>query len=72
MKNFLKILCLALLIVELLFLEKLRIETPMLTESRIHRPETADTVSPAAPIPASSWVIGAAVSTVWALPSLST
>ena len=48
MKNFLKFLCLALLIVELLFLEKLRIETPMLTESRIRRETVAETLAPAA------------------------
>lgn len=42
MKNFLKITCLTLLIVELLFLEFLRIETPMLTESRINPPSASD------------------------------
>ena len=41
MKNFLKITCLVLLIAELLLLEKLRIETPMLTESRIKAPVAA-------------------------------
>ena len=41
MKNFLKITCLVLLIAELLLLEKLRIETPMLTESRIKAPAAA-------------------------------
>ena len=41
MKNFLKIACLVLLIAELLLLEKLRIETPMLTESRIKAPAAA-------------------------------
>ncbi len=43
MKNFLKITCVLLLVVELLFLEKLRIETPMLTASRLRPAETAQT-----------------------------
>ena len=56
MKNFLKITCLVLLIAELLLLEKLRIETPMLTESRIKAPAAASqTYSPEvvySPLPA--------------------
>ena len=45
MKNFLKIACLLLLIAELLFLEKLRIETPMLTQSRLKMPEAVQTAA---------------------------
>ena len=47
MKNFLKISCLLLLIAELLLLEKLRIETPTPTASRIKNPEpTAQAYQP--------------------------
>ena len=47
MKNFLKIACLVLLIAELLLLEKLRIETPMTTVSRLKTTsETAQTYTP--------------------------
>ena len=41
MKKFLKIACLVLLIAELLFLEKLRIETPMTTLSRLKTTDEA-------------------------------
>ena len=48
MKNFLKIACLVLLIAELLLLEKLRIETPMTTVSRVKTAgETVQTYTPA-------------------------
>ena len=47
MKNFLKIACLVLLIAELLLLEKLRIETPMTTVSRVKTAgETVQTYTP--------------------------
>ena len=45
MKNFLKITCLVLLMAELLLLIKLRIETPMLTQSRIQT-QAAQTAAP--------------------------
>ena len=48
MKNFLKIACLLLLVAELLFLEKLRIETPMLTQSRL-KFDAAQTYAPPSP-----------------------
>ena len=51
MKNFLKIACLVLLIAELLLLEKLRIETPMTTVSRV-KTSTGESVQTYNPGPA--------------------
>ncbi len=42
MKKVLSWICILLLLLELFFIEKMRIETPMLTESRIHPNQTAE------------------------------
>ena len=47
MKKVLSLICILLLLLELFFIEKMRIETPMLTESRIHPNQTAAEVTPA-------------------------
>ena len=55
MKKTLSLLCIVLLLLELFFIEKMRIETPMLTESRIRRDTPAASAAPAAaPTPAVS------------------
>ena len=47
MKKVLSLICILLLLLELFFIEKMRIETPMLTESRIHPNQTAAATTPA-------------------------
>ena len=47
MKKVLSWICILLLLLELFFIEKMRIETPMLTESRIHKGESVTQTTPA-------------------------